>query len=76
MREKHCYCRECNRYFHRLGIARHRAMHRDRKEPCTITYNGGKTTTHEFGRQLMPAPPLPLGDQINAKFLKVHGGQS
>lgn len=35
------YCHNCNRYFMSMGIARHRAMHRDRKELVTITLKSG-----------------------------------
>lgn len=31
-RVKQCYCRNCKRWFHSLGIARHRAAHRDRRD--------------------------------------------
>ena len=37
-RDSYCYCQTCKRVFHYLGITRHRAMHRDRKENCTIEY--------------------------------------
>lgn len=35
------YCHNYKRYFQPGGIARHRAMHRDRKENCTITLSDG-----------------------------------
>ena len=38
-----CRCHTCERDFHSLGIARHRAMHRDRQEDCTITFSAGDT---------------------------------
>ena len=44
--DKNCYCHTCEKSFHYLGIARHRAMHRDRKETCKITYTCGDTYTH------------------------------
>ncbi len=34
-----CYCRTCSSEFKSLGIARHRAMHRDKKEIVTIVFN-------------------------------------
>jgi len=43
-----CYCLTCKRNIRSLGIARHRAMHRDKKEDCTITYSDGKTYNHFF----------------------------
>lgn len=44
---KTCKCHTCNRWFHPLGIMRHRAMHRDRQEDCRITYTHGDTWLHE-----------------------------
>lgn len=43
-----CYCHTCDREFHSLGIARHRAMHRDRSEDCEIQYSDGVTYKHNF----------------------------
>lgn len=31
-------CETCNKYIKSLGIARHRAMHRDKKERCVIRF--------------------------------------
>jgi len=45
---KNCYCHTCEKRFHYLGIARHRAMHRDRKEDCKITYSNGYTYIYRF----------------------------
>ena len=39
------------KYFHWLGIARHRAMHRDKKEDCKITYSNGDTYIHLFSKR-------------------------
>jgi len=46
---KNCYCHTCNKDFHYLGIARHRAKHREKKETCEITYTSGKTYIHSYG---------------------------
>lgn len=46
--DKNCYCHTCDKSFHSLGIARHRAMHRDRQEECKITYDDGFTYNHDF----------------------------
>ena len=46
-----CYCHNCKKYFHWLGIARHRAMHRDRNEDCKITYTHGDTWIHKFSKR-------------------------
>jgi hypothetical protein len=35
------YCHNCEKSFHYLGINRHRAAHRDKKENCKITYTHG-----------------------------------
>ena len=43
---KTCYCYGCGKWFHSLGIARHRAMHRDRKEDCTILDAGAGSITY------------------------------
>lgn len=47
---KEIYCHRCKRYFHRLGIMRHRAMHRDKKEQVKITYTNGNTYIYEFDK--------------------------
>lgn len=49
--EKNCYCHTCEKPFHYLGITRHRAMHRDRREDCKITYTSGDTYLHEFSNK-------------------------
>ncbi len=45
---KSCYCHTCDKSFNYLGIARHRAAHRDRKEDCKITYTNGDTYLYEY----------------------------
>ena len=47
-RYKNCYCHTCEKEFHYLGINRHRAMHRDKKEDCRITYTYGNTEFFKF----------------------------
>jgi len=49
-REKKCFCYNCQREFHSLGIMRHRAMHRDKKEDCSIQYSNGNIYIHEFSK--------------------------
>lgn len=51
MRDKYCYCHTCDKEFNSLGIARHRAMHRDKKEDCKITYKNGETINHRFNKK-------------------------
>jgi hypothetical protein len=43
-----CYCETCDRWFHHLGIARHRAAHRDRNEDCVIEYSDRRVGKHAF----------------------------
>lgn len=45
---KECYCHTCKRNFHYLGITRHRAAHRYRREDCEITYTYGDTYLHPY----------------------------
>ena len=47
--QKNCYCFTCKKEFHYLGITRHRAKHRDRKENCKIGYTNGDIYIHNFG---------------------------
>lgn len=45
------YCKNCKRKFHPLGIARHRAMHRDKKEDCVIVnQEKGIATLWEYSK--------------------------
>ena len=48
---KNCYCHTCDKEFHYLGIARHRTMHRDKKQDCVITYTHGDTYTWKYSEQ-------------------------
>ena len=48
-RAKNCTCHTCGKDFHYLGITRHRAMHRDKKEDCKITYTHGDTYQYHYG---------------------------
>lgn len=41
-----CYCHNCEKDFHPLGIMRHRKMHIERREVVVITYTGGDTYKH------------------------------
>lgn len=45
---RNCYCYTCKKNMHYMGIARHRAMHRDKKEYCKIMYTNGDTYIHNF----------------------------
>lgn len=54
-----CYCYTCKREFHSLGIMRHRAMHRDKKEDCKIAYSNGDIYIHHFA----PQPPIAGGEE-------------
>ncbi len=50
-RDKDCTCHTCDKDFHYLGIARHRAMHREKKENCVITYTHGDTYSHNYSEE-------------------------
>jgi hypothetical protein len=39
--EKNCYCYVCKKWFHYMGIARHRVMHMRKNEYCKIGYTNG-----------------------------------
>lgn len=41
-------CLNCSKVYHYLGIARHRAMHRDKKEDVTIKKYNGEIHTYHF----------------------------
>ena len=49
-RAKNCRCHTCDRDFHYLGITRHRAAHRERKEDCVITFTYGNTRKYAYSR--------------------------
>jgi hypothetical protein len=49
--DKDCYCHTCKKEFHHFGIARHRAMHRDKKEDCVITFSGGDKYLYRFSER-------------------------
>ncbi len=46
-----CYCHKCKRDFHPLGIMRHRAMHRDKKESVEITFSDGRRFKYDYGEE-------------------------
>ena len=46
--DKSCFCETCKKWFHSLGIAAHRAMHRRRHEYCEICYSDGATYSHDY----------------------------
>ena len=58
-REKNCYCHTCKKDFHWLGITAHRAMHRDKKEVCKITFTHGDTYTYNFSTKKPWPTPYP-----------------
>jgi len=47
-RFKNCYCYTCGKSFHYLGIARHRAKHRDKRQNCKISYTNGDTYIFDY----------------------------
>ncbi len=52
---KTCYCVTCDKALHPMGVAGHRAMHKRRKQNCTIQVTSGKTFTWRYGEK--PTPP-------------------
>lgn len=50
-REKNCYCYTCKKDFHYLGIARHRAMHRDKKQDCKIMFTNGNVGCWSYSKR-------------------------
>jgi len=61
---KNCYCYTCDKYFHYLGINRHRSMHRDRKEDCIIMYTHGDTKTFRFSKLQVAS-----NDEVERRFI-------
>ena len=37
--------------YHSLGIARHRAMHRDKEEDCEITFSDNETYSFKYSQK-------------------------
>jgi len=48
--DKNCHCHTCGKDFHYLGINRHTAMHRDKKQDCKVTYTYGNTKNYKFSK--------------------------
>lgn len=46
-----CFCETCDKWFHPLGIARHRSAHRERFEDCVIEYSDGRVGHHTFSME-------------------------
>lgn len=46
--DKYCYCYTCDKWLHYLDINRHREMHKDKKEDCTIAYGYGHKVSFKF----------------------------
>lgn len=45
-----CYCHTCNKNISPHEILKHREVHRDKKEDCTITYKEGVTISYKFSK--------------------------
>lgn len=41
-------CLTCQKDFQPLGICRHRAMHRDKKQDCLISFADGSTYKYNY----------------------------
>lgn len=44
-------CLTCKKSFLPMGIARHRAMHRDNKEDCKIIFSDGSVYFYDFSKR-------------------------
>jgi len=55
-RASNCYCYTCRKALHYLGVARHRAMHRDKREDCKIQFTNGDTYLYRYSDW----PPLTI----------------
>lgn len=51
-RLKDCYCHNCKKHYHHLGIMMHRAMHRSRGEKVKITFSMGDTYEYDFSKRI------------------------
>ena len=51
-RLKTCYCHTCEKAFHYLGIARHRAKHRENKEDCEIMFSNGDIYKWNYSKRI------------------------
>lgn len=49
-KHKECFCHTCDKFFHYLGIARHRMGHRKRKEDCEITFTHGNQIKWSYSK--------------------------
>ena len=49
-KQKNCYCHTCKKSFHYLGITRHRKMHKEKKQDCTITFTYGDKYTWNYSK--------------------------
>ena len=47
-RAKNCYCHTCGKPLHSLGLASHRAMHRNKGENCRIENSHGEISKYKF----------------------------
>lgn len=46
-----CYCHTCEKEYHSLGIARHRAMQRDNNEDCVIEFTDGTRYKYTYSEE-------------------------
>jgi hypothetical protein len=49
-KRKNCRCNTCGKNFHYMGISKHRAMHRSKKEDCDITFTNGDRFVFNFSK--------------------------
>ncbi len=51
LRYKDCFCHACEKAYHHLGIARHRAAHRHKREDCEITFSDGRRIRSRYSQK-------------------------
>jgi len=70
-----CVCNTCKKVIFSLGISRHRAMHRDKKQDCEIIYSDGKTYIHKFSQRRNPSEMDGLINGYPATSPEQDGGK-
>lgn len=67
------YCYTCGCGFHPLGIARHRAMHRDRKENCVIRFDTYGVVRYPFADE--DAAKKRMSAETQLSLINKEGGK-
>jgi len=70
---KSCYCETCDKHFHPLGIATHRAMHRRNKQDCVIFNSDHIRTEYKYYTATLCPPPAWSYHPELKQYLKPKG---